>query len=93
MKKWQVGFTKKAAKQVRKLPQGVQKVLRTLVFDMELNGPVRGNWKNYSKLSPGTHHCHLKSGKPTYVVCWTMISKEIRILEIYYVGTHEKAPY
>jgi mRNA-degrading endonuclease HigB of HigAB toxin-antitoxin module len=37
--------------------------------------------------------CHLKKGQPTYVAVWQVIDKEIRIVEIKYVGTHEKAPY
>jgi hypothetical protein len=39
------------------------------------------------------YHCHLKAGRPTYVACWELIDKKIRILEVYYVGTREKAPY
>ncbi len=29
----------------------------------------------------------------TYVCCWEVIDKRMKITEIYYVGTHEKAPY
>ncbi len=39
------------------------------------------------------HHCHLKKGHPTYVVCWRVTSKQLKTVEVYYVGTHEKAPY
>ena len=60
---------------------------------MEESGPIRGNWPNFSKLEKSDYHCHLKKGKPTYVACWRMINKQIKLLEIYYVGTHEKAPY
>lgn len=90
---WSVNFTKKAHKQVRELPQAVQLKLRALVLEIQAAGPVRGNWKNYSKLSDSKHHCHLKAGHPTYVVCWDVVGKEIKVVEIYYVGTHEKAPY
>lgn len=34
-----------------------------------------------------------KGGKPTYVACWYIKDKKVKIVEIYYVGTHEKAPY
>jgi hypothetical protein len=54
--------------------------------------------QGYSHLSPGTlshdrHHCHLKKGKPTYVAVWEVKNREIRLIEVTYVGTHEKAPY
>ena len=56
-------------------------------------GTVRGNWPNYSKLGPKDHHCHIKKGRPTYVVCWRVVDDLIQIVEVYYAGTHEKAPY
>jgi hypothetical protein len=54
---------------------------------------VRGDWPNYSKLAGGRHHCHLKKGKPTYVAVWEVLDKDIKLIEVQYVGTHEKAPY
>jgi hypothetical protein len=36
--------------------------------------------------------CHLKKGRPTYVACWT-VDKKNKVIEVYYAGTHEKAPY
>lgn len=90
---WLVRFSKKASKQFYDLPSEVQLRLRTLVLDIQVAGPVRGNWKNYGKLSGTKHHCHIKSGRPTYVACWEVIDKEIHIVEVYYAGTHEKAPY
>ena len=90
---WVVSFTKRTTKQVHELPFSVQLKLRTLILEIGELGPVRGNWKNYGKLNETCHHCHLKVGHPTYVVCWELVNKEIRIVEVYYVGTHEKAPY
>ncbi len=90
---WQVRFTKRAAKEIKALPATVQESLRLLVLEIEIQGPVRGNWKNYGKLSVTKHHCHIKSGRPTYVACWEVVDKQIQLLEVYYVGTHEKAPY
>ena len=55
-------------------------------------GPVRGNWPHYSSLGPGRHHCHLKKGRPTYVAVWEVRDREQRIVEVTYVGTHERAP-
>lgn len=75
------------------MPEDIQHRLQALVQDMAASGPIRGNWKNYSKLSKAKHHCHLKAGRPTYVVCWETVESETRVMEVYYVGTHEGAPY
>ena len=91
--KWTVEFTGRARKQKDKLPVKVQKVLYQLVREIEAAGPVRGDWPNYSKLSGCEHHCHLKKGKPTYVAVWRENKGEIRLIEVIYAGSHEKAPY
>ena len=80
------------AKRIMKLPKLVKENLTKLIVEMEILGPVRGNWKNYGKLGKNKHHCHIKTGKPTYVMCWKVF-KERKIIEVYYVGSHEKAPY
>lgn len=90
---WQVQVTRKVSKELHKLPKGVYDALRLLILDIEQSGPVRGNWKNYSKLGPTKHHCHIKTGRPTYVAVWEEINGEVRIVEMNYVGTHERAPY
>lgn len=91
---WRVSLTKKAAKQTSKLGERVREALFTLIEEMKLTGPIRGNWPNFSKLAGGKkYHCHLKKGKPTYVVCWQVIDKKVKLIEVNYVGTHEKAPY
>lgn len=95
--KWNILITNKAAKQIKKLPKTVQSALLLLLRDLELNGPTTGgSWKNYSKLKgqgADNRHCHLTKGKPTYVCCWEVKNKQLKILEVYYAGTHEKAPY
>ena len=90
---WRVNFSGKAAKQYRGLSAGVKESSDALIREIERQGPVRGNWKNYGKLGNECHHCHLKSGRPTYVACWEVVDKTEKIVEVYYVGTHEKAPY
>lgn len=89
--KWKVEISKKIAKQVIRLPKMVKENLTKLILEMEILGPVRGNWKNYSKLARNKHHCHIKAGHPTYVAYWEV--REEKIIEVYYVGSHEKAPY
>lgn len=85
----------RANKCKKKLPLDIKVRLFALFTEIEKSGPYRKNWKNYSKLTgeKDKYHCHIKSGKPTYVVCWKIVNKEIQITEVYYVGTHEKAPY
>lgn len=90
---WSVNITEKARKGARRLPTAVLAALKLLMAEIELKGPVRGNWANYGKLGEGRHHCHLKKGKPTYVAVWEETDRTIRIIEVTYVGSHEKAPY
>ena len=91
--KWTVTIKKKVDKQIRKLPKSVQANLVALIREIEFSGPVRGNWPNYGKIIDDIHHCHLKKGKPTYVAVWEVTDKQIKLIEVSYVGTHEKAPY
>ena len=90
---WTVVYSRKAAKLRERIPERVKAVLDALIIDIRATGPVRGDWHNYSKLSGGYHHCHLKKGQPTYVAVWQIQGGEVQIVEIIYVGTHEKAPY
>ncbi|BBO82465.1 hypothetical protein DSCO28_30310 [Desulfosarcina ovata subsp. sediminis] len=93
MSLWQVVLSKKAAKQTKALPKVVQENLYALIRQIEIYGPIRGDWPNYSKLSPGRHHCHIKKGRPTYVAVWEVRNRTIQLIEVTYAGTHEKAPY
>ena len=86
-------MTARARKARRKLPQGVEEIFQVLLAELEIAGPVRGNWPNYGKLGRGCHHCHLKKGKPTYVTVWEEVAGHVRLMEVTYVGTHEKASY
>ena len=91
--KWTVKYSKRAAKQAEKLPNKVLEILDLLVAEIELSGPVRGNWPNYSKLGGMLHQRKNKKGHPTYVAVWEEDESGIRFVEVKYVGTHEKAPY
>jgi hypothetical protein len=81
------------SKQLPALPVSVKKGLVALIREIECSGPVRGNWPNYARLGKDKYHCHLKKGKPTYVAVWDVVDRESRLVEVSYVGTHEKAPY
>ena len=99
---WEIKLTKRALKQVEKLPLGIRERVYFLLKEMKSHGPYLETWpelfrlrfKNYGKLSgfENKYHCHLKKGKPTYIACWE-IHKKVILVEFYYVGTHEKAPY
>lgn len=98
MNKWQVKFSRKAAKDSQRFIELALLVLQILVDDLKQKGPAPGkHWHNYGKLhskkNEDKRHCHLIKGNPTYVCCWEVIDKKNKIIEVYYVGTHEKAPY
>lgn len=90
---WQVRLSKKVDKKSKSLPRTIQALLFQLMHEIATLGPVRGNWPNYSKLKNTQHHCHLKKGKPCYVAVWEEKDKQVRLVEVIYAGTHEKAPY
>lgn len=90
---WTVSVKKKVRKQAAKLPAGIRKILLRLLAEIETYGPYRNNWQNYGPLGGNRYHCHLKKGKPTYVAVWEIIDKDVRLVEVSYVGTHERAPY
>lgn len=86
-------FTNQAAKQYQKLPKVIRDNIDTLVSEIRIAGPVRGNWPNYSRLSDIQHHCHVRKGRPTYVAVWREDKGQVKVVEVTYAGTHEKAPY
>jgi len=90
---WDVRFTAKARKNFQKLPKKVKVTFQLLLSEMEICGPNANEWPNYGKLSEDCYHCHLKKGNPTYVAVWRVTSKKEKIIEVIYVGTHEKANY
>lgn len=95
--KWNIVFTNKAAKQVQQLDERVILALQALINDLKIKGPAPGkHWPNYGKLhgrrNEDKRRCHLIKGNPTYICCWNTNKLEYQI-EVYYVGTHEKAPY
>lgn len=87
---WTVNFTSKASKQAGKLPKRERDILVLLVQDLQLRGATLPDWHNYSKLSPTTYHCHLTY---KWVACWRVEDGELKLIEIYYAGSREDAPY
>jgi mRNA-degrading endonuclease RelE of RelBE toxin-antitoxin system len=86
---YQVRIKKKVARGLTKLPENVKQLLYLLVADLQNEGPIQPTWRNFSSLGDDRYHCHLTY---RYVACWTHRRGEI-IIEVYYVGSREKAPY
>ncbi len=87
--RYEVRIKKKAERGLQKLPSDVQKLLFLLIADLQAGGPVQKSWQNFSPLGRDRFHCHLNY---RYVACWTCQKNEI-VIEVYYVGSREKAPY
>jgi mRNA-degrading endonuclease RelE of RelBE toxin-antitoxin system len=86
---YEIQIKRKVERGLRKLPSDVQKLLYLLVADLKADGPIQKTWRNFSPLESDRYHCHLNYG---YVACWTCRKNQI-VIEVYYVGSREKAPY
>ena len=87
---WSVQIKRRLLRKVESLPIAVQRKFAALKVDLESSGPVQSSWQNYSKLGENKHHCHLTHH---YVACWLVVSETEMVLEVYYVGSREQAPY
>ena len=74
---------------MRDMPVNARERLIKLVDDIRDSGPVQAMYPNYNKLSRNTYHCHLAY---RWVACWRCEAGAC-IVEVYYVGSREKAPY
>lgn len=90
---WTVNLIGQAKKFDSNLSSFAKNAFFTLLKELKMSGPYRINWPNYTKMTGDDYHCHIKKGHPTYVVCWKIYDKKYKIIEVYYAGTHEKAPY
>ena len=86
---YEVRVKKKVARNLRKLPADVRKLLFLLINDLQSDGPIQRSWHNFSPLGKDQYHCHLNY---RYVACWMCRKNEI-LIEVYYAGSREKAPY
>ena len=86
---YEVKIKRQVLRGLKKVPTNIQKLLFLLVEDLKADGPIQKSWHNFSPLDNETYHCHLNY---RYVACWTFRQGEIEI-EVYYVGTREKALY
>ena len=86
---YRVKIKKKVDRGLKKLPVNIRKILFLLIEDLKADGPIQKTWNNFSPLGDDQYHYHLNY---RYVACWTYRQGEIEI-EVYYVGSREKAPY
>lgn len=86
---FEVRIKKIVVKNIQKMPIAAQKKMVNLVDDLRLKGPRRAEWPNFSKLDTENYHCHLNY---KWVVCWHCKEKS-KIIEVYYAGSRENAPY
>ena len=100
--KWVVVFSREAVKQRKKLERSGSKpsiidTIDFLSYDLEDHGPNLKTWPNYGIINVSKnesyYHCHMKKGNPTYVACWKIVDEKNKKIEVFYVGTHEGAPY
>ena len=82
-------FRRKVEKRVVKMPRTEQVLFANLVDDLRTKGPIRKEWRNFSKLSSNEYHCHLSY---SWVARWR-VEHEVMEIEVYYAGSREKAPY
>ena len=86
---WTVVMKRRQLRKLGRLPTEVQVLFQALVKDLESSGPLQPSWRNFSKLSRDSYHCHLNYG---YVACWWNRGETL-IIEVTYVGSRENAPY
>ena len=92
---WTVNLVGKARKNCKKIPKDIQEIFQVLLAEIKFTGPTKIRWPNFGKIkgAKNCYHCHLQKGNPTYVAVWKVLDKPKKIIEVTYVGTHEKAEY
>jgi hypothetical protein len=79
----------KVLRNIEEMPVQIQKMLANLLDDLRARGPIRKEWPNFSRLEKDTYHCHLAY---KWVACW-QCGKKSNLIEVYYAGSRENAPY
>lgn len=87
--RFEVVMKRKVEKEIDKLPDKIKIKMVSLIDDLSEKGPIQAKWPNYSKLSETEYHCHLSY---KWVACWRF-EKGTIIIEVYYAGSRENAPY
>ena len=87
--RYKVVWKRKLDKQIALMPKLEQFKFSMLVDDLRTHGVMQPEWPNFSKLGDNDFHCHLSR---KWVACWRWENKNI-VIEVYYAGSREKAPY
>ena len=90
---YEVSIKKRVSKNVIKMPKDEQELFALLIDDLSEFGPIQKQWQNFSSLRKekrfNKYHCHLSYH---WVACWKHEKNSI-IIEVYYAGNRENAPY
>lgn len=86
---YKVLINKKSEKNIKKMLALIKDMMVLLIDDLKNKGPILKDWSNFSKLEEGKYHCHLSYG---WVACWKSQKNSI-VIEVYYAGSRENAPY
>jgi len=87
---YEIKIKKAVLKNLRKLPTNVQDRFENLAQVLRLSETAGAHiFQNFSKLGENEYHCHLTYH---YIACWKQ-EKNTIIIEVYYVGSRENAPY
>ncbi len=86
---YNVFIKKRILKNAKKIPEYVQKIFSKLLDDLRDKGPIRAEYPGFSKLEANKYHCHLKY---KWVACRRCKENSI-LIEVYYAGSRENAPY
>jgi mRNA-degrading endonuclease RelE of RelBE toxin-antitoxin system len=86
---FRVLINKPVQKNLDKMPKREKELFDLLAEDLRSLGPIRKNWPNFSSLEKNKYHCHLSR---KWVACWQW-EKDTIVIEVYYAGSREKAPY
>jgi len=87
--KYEVIVKKKALKRISRMPAPIQQRMVLLADDFRDRGPIRTEWPHFSKIGENKFHCHLGY---KWVACWRWKEGSI-VIEVYYAGSRENAPY
>ena len=86
---YKIFIKKKALKGIEKMPVNIKEKMTVLVKDLRDKGPIRTEWPNFSDLGEDLYHCHLSY---SWIACWKNEKNSI-VIEVYYAGSREDAPY
>ena len=86
---YNVVIRKSAIKGIEKMPHIAQLAMGNLIEDLKESGPIQKGWSNFGRIGKNRYHCHLTR---KWVACWVSYENSI-LIEVYYAGSRENAPY